>query len=382
MRNKMLHLCLVLFLVVSLLAITSCQSGTTTATVIKIGVIRSFTGSTTAIGVELSRAINLVLKENNYKVSGRSIEVIEADEGDTPEQAIASAKKLVEQDKVNVVMGPLLSNSVVAVSEYLKTKGVPLLAFGPSDTKVSDYTFFSYGTGRGGAYPAGQWAYDVFGARKVTFLYTDYLFSYQLKDGFTDGFTEKGGTVVQAIPVPWTETDMAPYLSQLKETDLLVVFVVSTAATFVQQYRQFGIKTPVFFMSALMYEEPLLQQLGDDALDMYGSTFYSAEIDTPENKAFVASFKETYNYYPTFGTIQAYWPTLRYINALKATGGDPDPTKVTQALLSAGTINTPAGPLKITPDRTPIQNFYVMKVVKTDRYCWEVLKTYTDVQPR
>lgn len=383
MKNRALVIFLTVVVVATFVAAGVCQAlAAERVRPVKIGVIRGFTGAVAAIGAELSRGVDWVLSENGYEIAGRPIIVIEEDEGETPEKAVAKAKKLVEQDKVDVILGPLLAHSTMAVQGYLKMKGVPQLAFGPSDEPVSKHAFWSYATGRGGAYPGGQWAYDVLGARKATFLYTDYLFSHQLRDGFKAGFEARGGTIVADIPVPWPEIDMAPYLVKIKDTDVVVPFLVPAAATFVQQYREFGLKVPVFFMAALMYEEPLLRALGDAALGMYGTTWYSAEIDTPENKRFVAAFKNKYGYYPAMGTIQGYWPARMYVEALKATRGNADPKKITDALLAIKSIDTPAGTLSYTSGRTSVQDIYILQVVKKDRYAWKVLKKYSGIMPR
>jgi len=68
-------------------------------------------------------------------------------------------------------------------------------------------------------------------------MYTDYMFSHQLRGGFNDGFTERDRKVVGDIPVPFGTTDMASYLSSLGEADALAVFFAFPTETRFKQRR-------------------------------------------------------------------------------------------------------------------------------------------------
>jgi len=300
----------------------ACSSAPDSNKPIKIGMIRHFTGGSVITGEELQRAVEFALENANYEVNGRPIELISEDESDDPETAVAKAKKLIEQDKVDVILGPLLAHSVLAVEAYVKTTGVPMIPFGPADVAVSEYAYWWYATGMSGAEPGGIYAAKELGAKKVTFIYTDYLFSQQLRDGFLAGFEANGGSLVKNIPIPWNVTDLAPYLSEIGDCDILAAFVVYPSdGALIKQYNEYGIDVPLFFTSSLMDPDGALPFIGDDALGMYGTTFYTNEIDTPENKEFVSQWLARYDRYPEFAAIQGLVPALWYLEGLEKNQG-------------------------------------------------------------
>jgi len=81
---------------------------------IKIGVILPLTGSSAGVAQDLLRGIQLAFSENGNTVSGRKVEIVTADDQNTPATALTEARRLVENDKVSLLMGSL--NSSVALT--------------------------------------------------------------------------------------------------------------------------------------------------------------------------------------------------------------------------------------------------------------------------
>ena len=131
---------------------------------VKIGILRGFTGAAAISGPHFTQGVKLVLDRYDWKFAGRDIIIFEEDEGDTPAFGVAHARKMVEGDGVDVVIGPLFSDTTLSVADYLKAKGVPHFPWS-SALEPSDHQFYTHGTTRGNAAPAGYFAYDVLGAR-------------------------------------------------------------------------------------------------------------------------------------------------------------------------------------------------------------------------
>jgi len=94
---------------------------------IKIGVLATLEGPFAAGGADGMRGAELAIKERGGMVAGRKIEMIKASSNANPDVAVNSVRKLVEQDKVEIVVGPLSGGEGIAVKDYSKTQ--PNLTF-------------------------------------------------------------------------------------------------------------------------------------------------------------------------------------------------------------------------------------------------------------
>jgi branched-chain amino acid transport system substrate-binding protein len=103
----------------------------------KIGFITSLSGPATTIGIPYSRGI-AAAKEYMSEIAGEPVNVIQLDDGSDPSAATRDARKLVEEDKVDVLIGTSTassSNAIAAVADELK---VPYLAISPISPPVAD----------------------------------------------------------------------------------------------------------------------------------------------------------------------------------------------------------------------------------------------------
>jgi len=326
-------------------------------------------------------AIELKLDEVGWEVAGRKIELIKEDHGSDPVKAVDKARKLVEHDKVDVILGPMLSSAGLAVANYLMESRTPNLAVHCHPSEILKYSVGNYflwpGTQEGLGYPLGLYAYDKLGYRTATLMYIDYVTGQTLTQGFADAFESRGGTIVQKQAFPFGTMDFAAYLTAMKEADCCVFWAMEEYnPPFHTQYRDYGLKAPIVMPLCGPSHEITLAEIGDISLGMVGSDFYSALIDTDINKRFVDAFYGKYGYYPRGETVGGYTGTTLFLEAVKATGGDTRHALINDAL-RLFEVDTVAGPVSFTPEGLPAGNLYILEVIKIgDRYAWEVVQTY------
>lgn len=351
---------------------------------VKIGALIPYTGMGAFAASYLEQGIEFVFDEAGWEVAGRKIILVKEDETDDPTLAVAKAKKLVEHDQVDVIMGLLMGHTAGAVSAYLEPLKVPQLSCSVCLEPTSRYAFYIPGTGKGNAYPIGPYCYDELGARTAALLYMDAIYGYANKDAFIEGFTARGGTIVSDQAIPMGTMDLAPYLEGIGEPDIVAVQLnMPTDIAFVRQYREFGLKMPVFFISNAPQGEPVLAQMGDSVLGMYGASLYSPLIDTPFNKQFVEKYEEKYGLIPEITTHDAHVQAAVIIEALKATGGDTSYDKMVDALLGIRDLENPGGTFSFSPGRIGINDLHIFKAIKIgERYAWDPIKMVPAVEPR
>ena len=168
----------------------------------------------------MANSIEVYLDQHNGMIAGMKPTIIQEDEGATPQDALLKARKLVEQDRVNVLMGLVSSANALAVRDLLDGSKTPTIitnagADDVTSSKRSPYIIrVSFSSWQQGA-PSGKWAFDQ-GWKKVMAFAPDYAAGYEQLGGFADTFTQAGGTVIEKVFPPLGNSDYAPFLGKIK----------------------------------------------------------------------------------------------------------------------------------------------------------------------
>ncbi|HET9577624.1 MAG TPA: ABC transporter substrate-binding protein, partial [Usitatibacter sp.] len=125
-------------------------------------------------------------------------------------------------------------------------------------------------------------------------------------------------------------------------------------------------------------DEGVLKNMGNEALGVYSASWYSAELDTPDNKRFVDAVKREYNVIPGFYTASTYVAAMVVESALKAINGRfEDKPAFIKALHDVRLPTSPIGPISIDEYGKPVLNIYVRKVERKDgRLVNSIVATY------
>jgi len=105
---------------------------------IKIGLLATLEGAFTVLGQDSMRGAELALKEANYTAGGKKLEVIKGSSDASPDSAVKAARKLVEQDGVSILIGPLSGDEGLAIKDYAKTQ--PKVTFVNGTSAAQDTT--------------------------------------------------------------------------------------------------------------------------------------------------------------------------------------------------------------------------------------------------
>lgn len=354
---------------------------------VKIGAVFDLTGPTSGIGQWVKTGIEFRMDEAGYEVAGKKVDLIIEDDAFDPAKALEKVKKLVETDKVSMIIGPLNAGAALAVAPYVSSAKVPNISISGMAwdwTAKSDYTFGPSGSLRQATKAMGWYAYEAMGLRKVATIGTDFVAGYAYIGGFGDGFKEKGGTIVQEQWVPMGTPDFSPYLTALKPADATIAWIAGTDVPFLKQYDQFGLykKMPLHAATLSGFAEPVtLKEVGDSAMGIQGQSYYTALLDTPENKAFVERFSKKQGRPPTAMEVQGYVAASFALEALKATGGDTAPDKLYKALMGLK-LSTPMGPISLDASRLGTRSAYIVEATKSGgEWVQKVIKVYPDFKP-
>jgi branched-chain amino acid transport system substrate-binding protein len=302
------------------------------------------------LGPKFRAGIELALEEVNYKVAGKTVQLIVEDSATSVDAAVEKFKKLADKDGVHIIVGPLMGDAHDAIAPLAKEKGVLVYP-----TTVDAQT-----------YPFGKYVYEKLGYKTMVGIAADYSGKRGYADGVYKGFEEAGGKVIQKIYAPLGTPDYSPYITQMQKADVVMYALEGPGpvSRFIYQYRQAGNKGPMVTITQDGdYTAEALAELKDIALGIQGESTYTWKLDNPENKKFVEAIKKKTNTVPGSPEQNAYTLTKAILAGLEKTGGDDTVTKLFPAITSLK-FNTPAGPLEWTPEGVAICNMYVTQAEK------------------
>jgi branched-chain amino acid transport system substrate-binding protein len=377
------------------LLISACSGGGTSggsSGPIKIGFLLPLSGNFASNGKSEQSGWNLGLKSAGDTVNGRKIQTLFADDAADPNQGLSQARQLIDNQHVDIMIGPLAANVGLAVRAKLASSRVPSLyaAACPVElatTQKADNILLTGWTCDQPSLPFGKYAYDVLGYRHITTIGLDFAFGWQVVGGFLSTFKAAGGTVDKQIWNPTTTTDFSSYVSQIPRTTQAVFALESGAGAtkFLQAYKQFGLKgkIPLLGGGTLTDYSSLSADTPDIAEGVITALQYADGIDSPENKAFVDAYKAETGTYPSYYAESGYATAKLVVEALKKLNGDiSDKAKLLEALKSVP-VRASRGSVSIeSSTNSPVQNIYIRKVEVVDGQLRNVpIETFQNVQP-
>jgi branched-chain amino acid transport system substrate-binding protein len=343
---------------------------------IKIGLMQPYTGFLAALGPETTKGLELYVTKVGGKVAGREIQILKEDTEAKPDVALTKIRKLVERDRVDVLVGPMSSAVALAIRDYVHTQGVPLIvpaAFTRDLTapgKASPWIFRIKETTDQSNFNMGTWVYKKTPYRKLVVMATDFVGGRHSADAFMAAFKAAGGEIVKEIYAPPGTTDFAPFLAPvggLSADAVWAWFSGTDAIRFIKTYDEYGVRAKLPLLgSQTLVDDIILPAIGDIARGIVNVGQYSVTLDTPENRAFVKDYEARFNGLPNIYSEGGYASGLLIGAAVEALKGEvSDRAKFREAIGAAAShVKAPRGPIQFDRYQQVITPVYIMKVDK------------------
>lgn len=347
---------------------------------VKMGALATLEGAFAVLGEDSMRGVKMALEEFKHSAGGKKIELITGSSDASPDSAIRATRKLVEQDGVQVMVGPLSGSEGLAVKDYAKTQPNVTFLNGSSaaqDTTLRDPAdnFYRFST-EGAQWMAGlgEYVYKEKGYRSIAVLAEDYSFPYTQVFGFLEPFCRLGGQapVDARFWVPIGNKDYSSVIAALPD-DVDAIFVAlggADAVNFLTQYEQAGGDLPLVGGS-ITVDQTVLGSKGRTRDFVIGTPSGGPISDTWEDErwaAFVAAYKAQF---PDGFPSPSLFAHAYYINtkaallALDKVGGDlSDGGKKYREALSSLEFETPTGMVKLDARRNAIADVFLTEVTE------------------
>lgn len=341
---------------------------------VKIGLSLPLSGVYAPLGEDMTQGFQLYLDENDGQLGGREIDLVSADEGESPETGVPATTKLVTQDQVSAVVGIVNSATALGLQDTFVQSEVPLIiANAGADDITADASPYIWRTSfKNGQVAAalGATVAEEVGDESVYLIAADYAAGQESVSGFKEAFEAAGGKIAGETYTPFgTTSDWQPYLSKIRNSGAKAVYTFyagAEAVNFVKQYSSFGLAGNVqLFGAGFLTEGGALEAQGDDAVGTKTSLHYSDTIDSERNKTFVADYQAAYDELPTVYAVQAY-DAAAVLDAAIETADSTDGKGIAAALADIGEIDSPRGPWSFDENHDPDQPYFLREVQKTD----------------
>jgi branched-chain amino acid transport system substrate-binding protein len=335
---------------------------------LKIGLLLTLSGPSAVLGQQARDGFNLAVKDLGGKLGGREVEVIVVDDELKPDVAVTKAKGLVERDHVDFVVGPIFSNVAVAVHKPIVDSGTFFISpnAGPSNLAGRSCSPFFFAT----SYQNDQ-NHEVLGKvaqdrgyKRVYLLAPNYQAGKDSLAGFKRHYK---GEIVEESYTPLNTLDFQAELAKIASLSPDAIFTFmpgGMGVNLVKQYRAAGLADRIPFLSAFTVDESTLPAQQDAAVGMFGGSNWAPNLDTPENKKFVAGYEAAYGSVPGSYAMHAYDTALLIDSAVRVTAGKTTDKDALREAIRKADFKSLRGDFKFGTNGFPIQDFYLVKAAK------------------
>jgi branched-chain amino acid transport system substrate-binding protein len=313
---------------------------------IKMAFVGSLSGAGAVFADQGLQSLDLAVKEINDAggISGRQIQVIKADDASDPKTSQQVCTRLVQQDRVDVIIG--FQNSADregCLPEAIRANFTPYLYATPYEGKECAPNFFVDGeVPSQNVAPQVEYLVKEKGAKKVYFIGSDYVAPRGTNEFGRAEFEKLGAQVVGEEYGPLGTTDWTPLISNMMRSGADTFVASAIGADYIALLQQFRDTPGHEKLTLAGFTIPI--GAGDAAKGLNFASSYFAEVDSPENQAYKAALQQMFgDKYKTPSILSV--PTYDFVHLYKLAvekAGSTDHQAVNQAMKEVS-FNGPGG---------------------------------------
>ena len=343
---------------------------------IKIGLLNAITGPLAVNGTEINEGIKLYWEdEMGSQVAGRPVRLIVEDDEGKPDVGLTKARKLVESDRVHLILGPVSSAVAIAFRDYLHERKVPTIITQATANNLTvergSPSIFRSAMSSYQQEAAGGWYVAAkLNHKRIAVVGLDYVAGHEQVDGFIKTFMESGGQSAEKVLMPLGAMDMGPYVTRIQskaaELDAVVAILWGPSAPqWLKAYPEYGLKGKLPLLSlGETVNETYLRSVGDAALGVVSWLSYAPGLDSAENKRFVGAFQRKYKKDPVYNNHLGYLAAKSGGEAIKAVNGNvEDGARFLEALRKVR-FEAPGGAFRFDEKQNAVIPTYIRRVEK------------------
>jgi branched-chain amino acid transport system substrate-binding protein len=338
---------------------------------IKIGVLNPTTGGLALFGNQANQGIQLYFDNNS--IENVEIELVYADTAGDPQQALDQARRLVESEEVDMLLGLVNSAVAVPIAQYADESETPLIIAISGAQAATDGTHpFVVRTSMANGQqdrPLGWYTANELGLTSAASFAWDFLVGSERAGSFEDTFTAEGGEILYSLKPALGTADYGPFISQVNPDDIDVIYAFFAgpgAISFTQQLSEFGYTPGVQVVASGYYTAGVLGVMGAGAEGFIQSTQWISGLDTPENLEFLSYFGEAFEGEAGVYIEEGYFAAEVLAEAISAASGNvEDSSEFMETIRALDFVGTP-GTFHFDENGQAVRSVYITEIVVND----------------
>ncbi len=281
---------------------------------IRIGAILPLTGNMAKFGESFKRGIDLALEEINNAggIQGKKLLVIYEDDGGEGKQAISAFRKLIALDKVQSIIGGIMSSTAMPIAPIAEKKKVVIIsptATAPALSEFKDYFFRVQPSDNYEGKVMAEFAYKQLEAENVGVFYVNNDWGKGLSEVFENEFTQLGGRISSEENYELDHTDFKTQITKIKATNpsyLYLLGYLKELSIILRQMHELGVKSRI--LSAYSFHDPKLLEIGGEIVEnaIFTMPTYDPKSKDPVIVEFAEKYKAKYDNEPDMFTAHSY----------------------------------------------------------------------------
>ena len=336
---------------------------------VRVGFMLPYTGTFAQLGVAIENGFRLAINQQGGKLGGREIEYFKVDDESEPSKGIENATKLVQRDKVDVLVGTVHSGVQMGIQKVARDSGVlsliPNAGVHAATRGLCAPNVFRTSFSNSQPTRALGPAMIAKGHKKAVWITWKYAAGDEAFEGFKESYTAAGGTIIKELGLPFPNVEFQALLTEiaaLKPDAVACFFAGGGAAKFIRDYAAAGLKGKIPLYGSGFLTEGVLEAAGPAADGIITTMHYSDSLDTPRNKAFRLAYATAFRSQPDVYAMQGYDTGLLLIQGANAVKGDLNSKPALYKALESAVIDSPRGKWTMSKAHNPVQDIYLRVV--------------------
>jgi branched-chain amino acid transport system substrate-binding protein len=336
---------------------------------VRVGFMLPYTGTFAQLGVAIENGFRMAINEQGGKLGGREIEFFKVDDESEPSKGIENANKLVQRDKVDVLVGTVHSGVQMGIQKVARDSGVLSLipnagVHAATRSLCAPNVFRTSFTNSQPTRALGKAMVDR-GHKKAVWITWKYAAGDEAFEGFKESYTAAGGTIVKELGLPFPQVEFQALLTEiaaLKPDAVACFFAGGGAAKFIRDYAAAGLKEKIPLYGSGFLTEGVLDAAGPAANGIVTTMHYSDSLPTLRNGQFRLNYAKTFRMQPDVYAVQGYDTGLLLIQGANAVKGDLSSKPALYKAMESAVIDSPRGKWTMSPSHNPVQDMYLRVV--------------------
>ncbi len=336
---------------------------------VRVGFMLPYTGTFAQLGVAIENGVRLAIDQQGGKLGGREIEWFKVDDESEPSKGVENASKLVQRDKVDVLIGTVHSGVQMGIQKVARETGVLSLipnagVHAATRALCAPNVFRTSFSNSQPTLALGKAMVDR-GHKKAVWITWKYAAGDEAFEGFKQSYTAAGGTIIKELGLPFPNVEFQALLTEiaaLKPDAVACFFAGGGAAKFIRDYAAAGLKDKIPLYGSGFLTEGVLDAAGPAADGIITTMHYSDSLDTPRNKQFRLEYAKAFRSQPDVYAVQGYDTGLLLVQGANAVKGDMSAKPALYKALESAVIDSPRGKWTMSKSHNPVQDFYLRQV--------------------